>query len=278
MIFKHKITTAFYLILYYVFLGTIFYGNHDLMFPLTLAGAFILGVIFLKKESKAVFKKSMLLFCPFVFLLLIASLLGNDFSRSVLYIIFVPFFILFGYSFNKSFPIIKTVSVVMFIAFLSVYVYPSTFLLLNKSKSSYERTSFPEIFFFNEANEKILFNKKYTVLDFWTTNCSICYTKFPYLDKMNKKYSSNQIAFYSVHVAVPGEDFASIKKNVDSLDYSYETIYAKSIKDVKELLGINAYPHLLILEGDEIIYSGWMITKKNIFGDNLEEQIVKLLK
>lgn len=274
----NNILRPFYLLIGYSIIGIISYGNHSVMFPTTLILTFVLIAIDLKVGSENKVKTILVTIVPFLTLLFFASLFGNDFSKSVLYLIFIPIIALFSYSFTKSYPLLKATAFLLLVYFLSFYVYSSVFVLFHKEKSSYEKKVFPNIDFINSVQEKVEFKKRYTVLDFWTTNCAICFQKFPFFDEINLKYKNNEIDFFSVHVPLPKEKFEDIHAIVDSLDYSYETIYSKSIKEVDDSLGINSFPHILILENDQIIYSGWMMTKQNIWGDNFEEQITELLK
>lgn len=262
--------------LIYIIGGILFYGNHDYIFPIVIFITPLLVFFSLKKESpKSISLEPVKFILSLFVLLLIASIVNNDFSRSLSYLIALPIMSYMGlwwYKTNSS--VLIAITVLTF--FFSIIVFPAIFSFSMEKNNSYEVKNFPKIKFLTSSKDTVNFDSKYTILDFWNTKCAICYEKFPYFEHISKKYQSEKIAFYSVNVLLKGETIEQVNKIVDSLDYSYATIYANSVKTISDSLEFNSYPRLIILKRNEIIYNGWLKTENNIFSSNFEKLIKEL--
>ena len=260
----------------YIICGILFYGNHDYVFPVVIFITPIIVFIGLKKNRSNFSNFEPLKYiASLLILLLTASVLNDDFSRSLSYLISLPIIAYLGilwYRFNYLILILITALTYFF----SIFLFPTVFSLAMEKRNSYEIVDFPKIKFLNHKKDTVHLNSRYTVLDFWNTKCAICYKKFPYFDELSKKYQSEKIAFYSVNVLLKGETINQVSKIVDSLDYSYMTIYANSVKTISDSLGFKAYPRVIILKGNKAIYSGWLNTENNIFGNKFEKRIKEL--
>jgi len=257
----------------YIICGIIFYGNHDFIFPIVIFITPIVVFIALKKDSSN-FEPLKYIASIFI-LLLIASFLNDDYSRSLSYLISLPILAYLGLWWYKSNYLVLII-IVALTYFFSVFLFPTLFAFAMEKNNSYEVIDFPKIKFLNHKKDTVNFIAEYTVLDFWNTKCAICYKKFPHFEEISQKYQSEKVDFYSVNVLLKDETIGQVNKIVDSLDYSYKTIYANSVKIISDSLGFNAYPRLIILKKNKIIYNGWLSNGNNIFGNNFENQINKL--
>ncbi|MEC7770090.1 MAG: thioredoxin domain-containing protein [Bacteroidota bacterium] len=259
--------------LVYIVTGIISYGDHFYILPLTLIACFLIAYSLNGKV-----KRQMLwAFLPLWFLILIPSLIDMDFKRSILYLTFIPVSVFLGHWANKSYFGPKFALSLLLAAFLGKFGYPSMFLALTDDSEFYDTKPFPKnLVFTNKYKDTIGFDKKITVLDFWNTSCKPCFEKFPYYEKISKKYQHAEIDFYSVNVPLKKQSFRDRLQMEAKLGYSYTTIYAKDFKETQEFLGFNAYPHLIILQDSTIIYSGNFVTGESIYIDNLDKQLQKI--
>jgi thiol-disulfide isomerase/thioredoxin len=99
--------------------------------------------------------------------------------------------------------------------------------------------------------------KEYFVFDFWNSRCGVCYTKFPQLDKLTKKYQSHpSVAFYAINVPILDEKASDNIKLLDSFNYTFPILYARDSLTAKQFK-VEWYPTVLILKKDEgIVYRG----------------------
>lgn len=126
---------------------------------------------------------------------------------------------------------------------------------------------FPSLNSLNEKGEKLddlLFNKnKYTLVDFWYSNCGPCIAQFEDLKKVYGKYKSKGLEIAGVSVDKTGN-----KKAMDNIIAKYkidwQRYWDKDGLEAKRLL-INAFPTNFLLDKDGII------VKSNVSPSELDE-------
>ncbi len=249
-----------------LFWGTVFWGGHQEMIPSILISCFIAMILIYNKWYPEVpLPKYIALFVlPFVTLLLIMALFfGALWRATLIYIVFLPITGVLAYAYFKGYKISSTLGVVAlavigYTQFFNVSVYfhpPKT-----------EKAKMPELTFYNEEETVLELPKdNIVVLDFWISTCSVCFSKFPQLEELKKEYAENErVQIYSVGVKTQRESLSDLIHISDSLRYDYQTLYIKSIEDVKNKLNINGYPHLLILKNDTIRYDGYPYFEKYV--------------
>jgi thiol-disulfide isomerase/thioredoxin len=274
---KIKIFLMSMFIISYLFLGIITYGEHTYLLPLMLLSSFIITYLFAKKYNKV---KSILLFLniPYVLIVFLTSLIGNDFSRSLCYILFVPIISFLGYLYlNKKKVYIPVLSLIL-IYFVSFILNPNLYSVYKNNKSE-KNIIFPKTIFFDKnKNEVILKKDKIIILDFWSTSCTICFKKFPNLEDVYNKYINNSnIEIYAVNVPEKNDVFNRTIRILDSIGYKFPKLYAKSAKEIENSLHINSFPHLIIIKNGKIRYDGILETDKNVRFYSVESEIEKLL-
>lgn len=274
---KYFVLSILVLLLYSIF-GTITYGDHALMLLFTLLSVFIISFIIFKKVNREeYFKHIGLLIIPFLTILLFICIVYNEYSRTILYLIFVPVSCYLAYlyfTYRKS--IIVLFSVVLFYC-VGYILFPNVFSFLQNNNAKVNKT-LPNVTFTNERNKKINLKKdKVIVLDFWSTSCAICFSKFPNLEKTFEKYKNNQqVEIYAVNVPLKNDSFDRTTKILDSIGYKFSKLYAKSANEMKDSLNIYSFPHLLIIKNGKIRYDGTFVDNKTIIY-NTESEIEKLL-
>ena len=254
------------------------------MIILTLLSSFFLTYILYKKSFLQSINQIYYIFCPLVFLFLASSLIELNFSRSLVYILFLPVFSFLGYMyFNKGGS--KYVIVTFIVAILiNFYVQPNFFLYYHYSKSN-EKVSekkFPTIQF-EDSNliDYEIPKDKIVVLDFWTTSCSLCFKKFPAMNTLYDKFrNNNKVLIIAVNVPLKNETRQERIRTYDSLGLDMSSIYSLSKEEVENKLNFNTYPHAIILKNNEILYQGFFEPLNNSLTFNyftIEQKINELL-
>ncbi len=261
-------------VIIYLITGNILNGNHKWLLLIMSLLYFFIGVF-----SK---NKKQLLFLSLPFLILIASslFLKNVLtSIMLLYLILLPISLFLGVLYrNKS--RLYGLTYVIFIAFVFCYGFDNWNSYIRNYNARINEKA-PAIELLTESGIKIKLDtvkNKVIVLDFWTTNCGVCFKKFPNFEKVYIKYKSNpNVAIYSVNIPIKRDTLSKTKKLVKKLNYKFPTLYASSNK-IPNSLGFNTYPHLLILKNGRIRYTGNLIVEKNTKIYNVKTEIKRLLK
>ena len=167
---------------------------------------------------------------------------------------------------------------VIFFFFISFFLFPN-FFAFSKNNNSNKYDRLPEVTLVDKNKQKIDIHKnKIIVLDFWSTNCGICFKKFPDLEETFLKYKKNpKIEIYAVHVPTRSDNFDTTIKILDSIGYKFPKLYSISAKEIKDSLNIYSFPHLLIIKNGIIRYEGMLETKKTVIIYNIEDKLDKLL-
>ena len=118
------------------------------------------------------------------------------------------------------------------------------------------------VFQFTDRDGNIItqndFTGKYTVLDFWTTSCGVCFRKFPEFDKQYVKYKSNRnVAIYAVNVKWPQDKEGVSFEIISDRGYSFPTLQYGEIEDAKDIFGVYVYPTVIVLnKTGSIVFRG----------------------
>lgn len=273
-----RIFIPFIFIGFYIISGTIFWGEHIYMLATTLLASLII-TFFVSKKSKNKRLDYMLLNIPFFGILLFTCLLGNNFSRGLPYLIFTPLTSLLGLwldsSLKKLIPLIISIPI-----FIIAYYFQTNYFSFYHNKNAERAIPFPKLHITDKYGKPLsLSSDKIIVLDFWSTNCGICFKKFPELEKIYLEYKNNSnIEIYAINVPVKSDSFYKTTKILDSIGYNFPKIYAKSAKEINTRLKINSFPHLLIVKNGVIRYDGMFETNKDVLLYNTNDEIKKLLK
>ncbi len=103
---------------------------------------------------------------------------------------------------------------------------------------------------------------KYLVIEFWSTNCSLCYKKFPQFNELSNYFNNDSnIIFASIHLPSKFDTLHKSKKILDDYDYIFTKYYSYSIED-RQKFGVPYTPLFMIVNKDsQIIYCGNLNTK-----------------
>lgn len=278
-LFKKNIIIALILIMCYILYGTITYGDHSLMLLLFLTTNFFISIkIFQTNTLSKALKSILILISPIMLIFLMFFFIYNQYSRTILYLIFLPISSALAYTYFKFkhktiiFLAIGVFGIVGYVLFQNV-------LILVENQNAEMNGRYPVVHFTDENKTTVNFKKgKIIVLDFWSTSCAICFTKFPGLEETYLKYKNNpDVLIYAVNVPLRNDKFDETTNILKKLGYTFPKIYAASAKQVEDSLKINAYPHLLIIKNGKIRFSGILETDKKVFMYTVDGQIEKLL-
>ena len=270
---------ALILIVCYIFYGTITYGDHSLMLLLFLTTSFFLSIkIFQTNTLSEALKSILILISPIMLIFLMLFFIYNQYSRTILYLIFLPISSVLAYAYFKFkhkmiiFLAIGVFGIVGYVLFQNV-------LILVENQNADVNIRYPIVHFTDENGTTVNFKKdKIIVLDFWTTSCAICFTKFPDLEYTYLKYNKNpNVIIYAVNVPLKQDDFTKTTKILNNLGYTFPKIYATSAKQIEDSLKINNFPHLIILKDGRIRYNGIFESDRKVAFYNIESVINKLL-
>jgi len=261
-------------------IGIVTWGKLTIMSFLMFNLTFLISLVVFKKSSpNQHLKNGLFLGVPFMIMLLVSCLINFDFSRGLPYIIFVPLSIYLSYIFNKTRRLFIPILSFLLFGLVSFVIVPTYFIFYHNRKAEVNQV-FKEIDLVN-SDQKVthLENNKIIVLDFWSTDCSICFEKFPALQRIFEKYKDvEDVKIYSVNVPIKRDKFSKTIKILDSLGYSFPKLYATSAHQIESVLHINAFPHLLIIKNGVIRYDGILVTDKTTLLYNVETEIDRLIK
>ena len=256
--------------------GIIFDGNHSFMFPAICVTFFLVTYLMTKRKSSVA--RNISFFLLLIICLALAFVLSgkiNSVFSTISYVIIIPVSVFMGSWARKQ--KFQFVYFSVFLIFVSVLVRPNLIHYFGNI-DAFQNKKIPELAFYSLENEKMYFNEKVTVVDLWSTSCSVCFKKFPVFEKLKKDFEGNEnVQFYSANVPLPRDTYEQTLKVIKELNYDYETIFTEKFEIIHDSLGINSFPYLMIVKNDTIKYLGDMETDKKIVLTNTKNVIRQLL-
>lgn len=279
-IFSIILFIGFFLIFQTIFGSLISNRASDYTFANQIFG--FLFVIFTGKWFLKYNNKWFYIFSVSVFYIILGFLI-KDFSRiGIMEILFlITIYFAFKSLENKSF--IKNGIIVLLISLFGSYlVFPNYFQFYQAyiNKEAKINQAFLNIEFTDRNKEKIIFDaNKIVVLDFWTTSCGICFKEFPLYNNLTLQYKDDdRIEFYSVNVPLKRDVFEKSVEMIEKYNYSFTNIYAVSETEIADKLNIYAFPNIVIIKNNTIVYQGHPSYDKIVIVDNFGRIISNLLK
>lgn len=123
---------------------------------------------------------------------------------------------------------------------------------------------------------------KITVFYFWSTSCSVCFKKFPELEKLCQKYSDKEdIMIYSVNINVSRNDLnINMYEKIRNLGYTFPVLVVPlNEKDIcLNNFWINAFPHSTIInKKGKIIHNDRFNNDPTVLINNIDKILTKLI-
>lgn len=266
LVFNGSITILIYI------LCVFFFKTQRIIFPIFMSGAFIFCMF-------STYKNVLTSFIPLTLLWIINLFLpGSKINNLIIYIIFTPITFLLGYYLKDKLLLFKVLYPVIlffigFYGFINLWFFMENFNARDNMKA-------PEMKFNYLESEIRLDTIKNTiiVLDFWTTNCGVCFKKFPDFEKSYLNYKNNpDVIFYTVNIPVKRDTLGLANKMIGKYNYQFPKLFATS-DTIPKQLGFNKYPHNIILKNGKIRFNGsFSINDKDIFLYKLENEIERFL-
>lgn len=261
----------------YLFYGLIFNGNHPKMFPATCITYFLLSFwMTRKRQSKSKDLSISLLMSLIGITMLIVSNNLASVSGLIIYIIMMPISEIMGSWAQKNklqfayFPVL--------LLFVCIMVRPNAIHYF-RNTDAFQNKVLPNITFHSLTEEKINFDTEVTVVDLWSTTCGVCFEEFPIYEKLKQEFEGDsRIKFYSANVPLKRDTREKTLHIIKELNYDYETVFAEKFEMIRDSLGINGFPHLLIVKNDTIRYLGDMETDRKIVLTNTRNVIKNILE
>lgn len=97
--------------------------------------------------------------------------------------------------------------------------------------------------------------KQLIVLDFFNTRCGACFAAFPEVQKVYKKYKhDSRVIVYAVNIPYKADTPGMVLQLIGSRGYVFPIVIGK--KGLDSLFEIKAYPTVLVLQNEQIIFRG----------------------
>lgn len=259
-----------------IFLGLIIFGayigsfSHSYKFVFNFFLSFIIVYFLLERKNRVLLYSYIIIALMFTVILFYI----NDFIfyslhlPSSLSLILGIFFAFLFYNASKFFK----VSLVILILLINIFVvhlgYDYWIHKLNYQTFSgnYLKKINPNKFVFYDSNgEKVIFKNNITyVLDFWTTSCGLCFKDFPQVSKLNSINKDKNIEFYAVNFLSDGESIYTNKNVLKNKGIKIkELFFTGSNRELYENSSIYAFPTILMIKNDSIIFKGNSFSLKN---------------
>ncbi|MCD4771899.1 MAG: TlpA family protein disulfide reductase, partial [Bacteroidales bacterium] len=121
---------------------------------------------------------------------------------------------------------------------------------------------------------------KITVLYFWIPSCSVCYKKFPELEKLYQKYSDrDDVLIIAVNLQTSYNNPVKNLNKVNPTEYNFPIATPDNDMEIyQERFGIQAFPKIIVIDkSGEIAFAGRFNNKPFVFLNNMDKMIQDLL-
>ena len=111
----------------------------------------------------------------------------------------------------------------------------------------------------NDSLKMASINKKYVVLDFWSSSCGICRREFPLVQDLHEQIQKekNEVFLTSVFVKYGDEQFADGQKILADYNCTFPMVSVSGNDSILKYLNIQGFPTVIILdENKEVIFKG----------------------
>lgn len=240
---------------------------------------FFIPYLFFKKIGKDLSIKLLIIFMLPSFLLLLVSfhaffLQGT--IKTIPYAISINISILSAYYISQKKEKIKLIIIYIFIVLLVFYLKCNFYY---GKEYKIDNAVFIESFkIINENNAAFnIYNKKnkILILELWSSNCSICFKKFPDFEKLSYDYRDDSLVeFYTLNLPLKRDSVLNIPNLIKN--YKFKKLYSKN-KIIWDSLNVNSVPRTLVLDKDgRIRYNGLLNNNNFLFYNNINLIIRKL--
>ena len=125
------------------------------------------------------------------------------------------------------------------------------------------------------------FRDAVTVVEFWTTNCGVCFERFPDLERFHQTYRDDpRVDVYAVNLTVPQDEPGDAERLIERFGYTFPNLYATdSFEEVSQRLGFRGVPAIAIYDADQsLAFVGTPEFDRRIFVRNVGREVERLLQ
>ncbi len=174
---------------------------------------------------------------------------------------------------KKKKGVVSVVSVYVIFLFMGYVGSLNWVVYLADKNTTYDLSSIGNISFISRDNLKITeqdFQNKNVVLYFWSTTCSVCYKKFPQLEKIHKEFKNrDDFMLYAVCCINPKIDEEKEKAKAMKVKYDFPIVFAES-SIYRDLLNIHSFPQVILIDkSGKIIHHGDLIYDPLVYVKNI---------
>jgi thiol-disulfide isomerase/thioredoxin len=258
------------IVLFYLII-TFLLDGQKIIFPVFMISSFIFSFFIKKKEM--LYSLSLLTLIWGIHFFREDSIISNI----IIYFIFTPLTFYLGYYLKNKHVVYKIVYSILLIL-VGFYGFSNFWYFAINFDARQENNS-PIMMFSNNKVRVDTIKNKVIVLDYWTTNCGVCFQKFPEYEKLYLKYKDNSnVLIYAVNIPVKRDALGYAKSKIEKYNYQFPVLYSDS-DTIPKQLRFNKYPHMVILKNGKVRFNGYLnLNEKNTFIYKLEDEIEMLLK
>jgi thiol-disulfide isomerase/thioredoxin len=101
------------------------------------------------------------------------------------------------------------------------------------------------------------FSNKIIVLDFWHTQCGACFRKFPKLEALYQRFSSDtNFSFYAVNIPLPNDGPSKAWRMIENRGYTFPVAKSLTIQ-ITNFFKIEAFPTTIICDKNgDVVFKG----------------------
>ena len=181
---------------------------------------------------------------------------------------------------KKKTRVVSVVSVYVIFLFMGYVGSLNRIVYLADKNTTYDLSSIENISFILPDNLKITeqdFQNKNVILYFWSTTCSVCYKKFPQLEKIHKEFKNrDDFMLYAVCCINPKIDEEKEKAKAMKVKYDFPIVFAES-SIYRDMLNIHSFPQVILIDkSGKIIHHGDLIYDPLVYVKNIR-RILKIL-
>ncbi|WP_146106965.1 TlpA family protein disulfide reductase [Polaribacter porphyrae] len=270
MIKKIFINGGLTIVVYILFV--FIFKTQRIIFPIFMIVAFFVSMRMLYKDVIASLLPLLIIW--FIHLFLPDTKINNV----IIYVVFTPLTFLLGYYLRNKLLLIKILYPILLVL-IGLFGFKNLWFFLENINAR-KPQNVPKMELLSNGNQIRLdtINNKIIVLDYWTTNCGVCFKKFPEYEKLYLKYIKNpNVLTYAVNIPSKNDTIGYAKKMIEKYNYKFPVLYSDS-DTIPKQLGFNKYPHLVIIKNKKIRFNGYPALEEDyLFVSSLEDEIERLL-
>lgn len=265
-------------LVYFTFL-VIAKGNHTIMLPSVLMISAIISFLL----NKSIID-DLIMFAPFMTFFIFLTFSGAEIVFTTPYIFGLSSIIVL----TNLYRLYRKMNIIIisfiFLGLHSFFIFPNFLNLLYNLETFKENKTngvFPKLDIeLVENSQNLIMQPEHTyVFYFWGTSCGSCIRKMPDIEKLSNYYTSfEKVHILSVCVPVRDEDENDLKAFINNFNYKINFGITEHFDEMKEKVGVSAFPTLVIVKNGDVEYFGRYIDDPLVVFNNVYSEIERIAK